>query len=169
MKGQIVIDTSKCPNAEKEQKTDKHLKCEACGFFFLHDKRGRKPSSCEWYRKLEKKEQVVRKGQRGEARKNSNMIPIPRLEPINSLDDLKPGMLVYTKASAFDGELQKLRFSSEYKVLSIEEDGVTILRNAKHGHKNYPVQVDVTRVFKNAGYDYVDKTDPDVEEEEEDD
>lgn len=164
-----MIDTTKCPNAVDTQLTDKHLKCEGCGKFFLHDKRGRKPSSCEWYRGLEKKEQVQRKKHKAEVKKNTNMVAIPRLEAFESLDDLKPGMVVYTMSPTFSKEISRRSFARDYKVLSVEDDGLTIIRNAKLGHKNYPVRVGLDRVYKKTGYDYVDKTDDDIGNEEEDD
>ncbi len=164
-----MIDTDRCPNAVDTKETDKHLKCEGCGKFFLHDKRGRKPSSCEWYRKLEKKEQAQRQEKKAELRKNSNMVAIPKLDNFSSLDEVKVGMVVYTMSSTFSKEISRRSFARDYKVLSLDEGELTIIRNAKLGHKNYPVRVGLDRVYKKTGYDYVDKTDDDYGNEEEDD
>jgi len=165
----LEIDTSTCPEATEilEEET-KYLKCAACGKHFAHAGRGRPPSSCSWIRELRKKQDVKFKKERKKARKNDNLIEVPIFDSYSSAEELQKGNIVYVLATALNREVSQRRFAKEYKVTRVEDDTVYVVRNAKMGHREYEVGVtNISRLHKIIGVDYVDKTDDDVIDEEE--
>ena len=152
-----MIDVTKCQDARKTQK-EKYIQCQACGMYFKHDKKGRKPKTCDWYKAKESKEAEQLKKAKKEAQAKGDFVSIPNLEPIPSVDVLREDMVVYYVHNDIKDEVLRQQYASEYKILNIEDDAtIEVVRNAKHGHKNYPLKENFNRFYIKNGYTYTKK------------
>jgi len=139
-----MIDVTKCSDARKTQR-EKYIQCSACGMYFKHDKKGRKPKTCEWYKAKESKEAEQFKKAKKEAQSKGDFVSIPNLEPIPSVDVLRKDMVVYYVHEDIKDEVLR-------KHTTIE-----VVRHAKHGHKNYPLKENFNRFYIKNGYTYTKK------------
>lgn len=152
-----MIDTGTCKKGIDTQRTDKHVQCEACGKYFLHKKKGRKPKTCSWYKAQKDIEKKDYKQQKEKAKKDRNVVSVPILEKFSSMKEIKEGMLVYTTSNMFPNELSRRMYAREYKVIDKSDRSVIIIRNLKSGHKNYPVEVPLDKIYKHTGNTYINK------------
>jgi len=153
-----MIDVSKCKYSRKTKK-DKFVECEACGMYFLYDKKGRKPKTCLWYKDKLNKETKKQKIEKEKAKEKGDFIAVPNLKEINSIDGLKKGMLVYHVSNLVSDETTKQKYSAEYEILEVheEENELTVVRNIKSAYKNYPIKTSFSSFFMKDGYKYLRK------------
>ena len=152
-----MINVEECTKGIEKQRTKNHIVCQECGKFFLHKKKGRKPTACAWYKKQEQKEKRETKKQNEEMKKQKDVIAVHDLNPIYSVDEVYEGMMVYHKPKLFSNEKNNQLFASEYKIIDISGEDVTILRNAQANYKKYPVTTKATNLHKSVGKTYVRK------------
>lgn len=152
-----MIDVSQCKKSAKTKRTDKHIECEACGLFFLYNKKGRKPKTCEWYKKQQTKKQAELKKNKQAAKQDKNMMAIHDLIPIASTEEIKEGDFVYHVSNIFNNEDTNKRFATEYKVVDISGDNVKIRRSQTFGYVSYPIEVNFKELHKSVGVTYIRK------------
>ena len=151
-----MINVDFCTFSIDEILDDKKTKCEGCGKYFLYEKKGRKPKFCEWYKeKLSLAAEEFKKQKSDDKR----YVSIPNLESIKSIDQLKEGMVVYYVSPFISSEIIKKQYSREYKILKInKEDGlITIVRNVKSSHVNYPTIASFEKFFIKNGSTIIEK------------
>lgn len=158
------VDVAACPESvaqppETPPEKTKFLVCEACKSYFPHSGRGRPPRTCKWFRAQSEKKDKKAKAAKKKARANSNLVEVPVFEPYQDSSELSVGDIVHVESTILNNEITRRRYAREYKVTRIEDGVPYIKRHAKAGHRQYEVRLDdITRVSRQVGVEYLDKT-----------
>jgi hypothetical protein len=132
------------------------LKCEVCGKEFeKKNTRGRPPKICYSCKgKVEERHKQNREAR--EKAGDNGLTVVPVFEKISSPENLSRGDLVYALPTFTEKDIIRRRFAMEYKVLSIDGLMVEVVRNIKSSYKQYPVEVDFSRLYQKSGVEYLD-------------